>query len=415
MAREKKKRTVRYQKYSDKVKEAVDYILDVREGKVIPVKTGRPWLDDVFPLLNKSVITIGAGSGVGKSYELMKLMDNVLNTDINPSAGNYAWLNFSLEMKVESLALRSLSKDMKVKKTDILYGDLTDDQIDEFNKLIAQMEEDERTYIIQDPTSPQQFRDDCEDFLEENSDKESVFISLDHIALFGSDNGENRNQTIENAVMHINDIKLRYPNVIFIILSQLNRDREKRLLDKNIMSQPKSSDLYYSEFIFQISDYVYIMVNPMKDKLTEYSYVIAEMYPHLEDYFLDVDKKGRTPLETIGVIYYHILKFRDADYGDFVDIYAEELYVRNKEVLREQRNKDKKPGAAAVFDEALGSVVLKKDVKRVEATRGSLPKLFDDLPEEDTVNIPPPLQNVTQAFGVEDPVQTRPKVFKTPF
>lgn len=403
MARERKRSKYRFKKYSERVKEAVDYILDVREGKIVPVKTGRPWLDDVFPLLNRSVVTIGAGSGVGKSYELMRLMDNVLNKEINPSADNFAWLNFSLEMKVESLALRSLSKDMKVRKTEILYGDLSDEQLEEFDKLTLQMEEDDRTYIIQDPTSPQQFREDCEDFLEVHKDKESVFISLDHIALFGSDSGENRNQTIENAVMHINDIKLKYHNVIFIILTQLNRDREKRLMDKNIMSQPKSSDLYYSEFIFQVSDYVYIMVNAMKDKLTEYSYVIAEMYPHLEDYFLEIDKKGRTSLETIGVIYYHILKFRDADYGDFIDIYAEEIFVKNKEVLREQRNKDKKPGASAIFDNALGKVVAKESVKRVDA----LPKLFPGDEEE-----PLPVLSPSEAFDA--PITPKQKM-KTPF
>lgn len=410
----KKKRIPRYSPYYKAVGKAVDYILDVREGLIKPVKTKRPWLDDVFPVLNRSVITIAAGSGVGKSYELMRLMDNVLDKEVNPSSDKYRWLNFSLEMKVESLVLRSLSKDMKKEKSSILYGDLSDEELDLFEELVDKMEEDERAYILQEPTSPDQFLSDCEDFLEEFKDAESCFISIDHLALFRSDNGEPRNQIIESVIMNINDLKLKYPNVIFIILSQLNRDREKRLMDKNIMAQPKNSDLYYSEFTFQISDYVYIMVNPYRDKLAEYSYVIADMYPHLEEFFMEVDDKGRTSLETIGVVYYHIMKFRDADNGDYIDLYAEKLPIKNRDLLIEQRDKDKKKKATAVFDKKLGKVVKAEDstTQRVDKKPKLTSKLFGDLPETSGEEVPanfdlkgafdppePPKEKTTRAPG----------------
>lgn len=410
----KSKYVPRYAQYSTKVAEAVDYILDVRDGSEIPVRFGRPWLDDIYPVLNKSVITVGAGSGVGKSYELMKMMEHVLNEEYNPQAKDYVWLNFSFEMKVQSLVLRSLSKNLKKKMTDILYGDLTDEDAKEFDRITEEMEDDPRSYIVQDPTDPIQFKNDCEAFLEEHKDKKTVFISIDHLALFKSSNGENRNTIIEEVIMVINDLKLKYDNVIFILLSQLNGDRDKRLIDKNIMSQPKPTDLYYSGFTFQISDYVYIMVNPFKDKLIEYSYIIADMYPHLEPYFMEVDEKGRTSLETIGTMYFHLLKCRDADFEDLIDIYAETLPIRDRDLLIEQRDKDKVKKSTAVFDQALGKVVEANSVKidrmpgatstpsLLTKTKNSKPKIeggfFEELPEVKTERIKPNF-DLGKAFG----------------
>lgn len=342
--------------YSEAIQEGVDLFDDIRDKKRTPIKTLKPWLDNHFPVFPQSVITIGAGSGVGKSFELMDLMGNILDKKVNPEADDYVWLNVSLEMKVFSLLMRSLSHKTRLTKKDLLFKEdeeFSDKEWDAIQDMIDELTSDDRVYISQEPTNPSSFLKACETFLKKNKKKKAVFISIDHIALFGSDSGEGRTQTIENLMMGINDLKLKYSNVIFILLSQLNGEREKRLMDRSMLSFPKGTDLYYSQFTFQISDYVYIIVNPYKDKLAEYGSFYSTRYEHLEQYYLEEDKNNRVALETIGVMYYHLLKCRDADDIDFIDLYAKELNIKGVEELRERRNRELKPDAKKAFDNAL--------------------------------------------------------------
>lgn len=297
-----------------------------QKGKKKTIKTGRPWLDDLFPVINGSVITIAAPSGVGKSTELQKLMKNIMNEDVNPAASNYVHLNISLEMKLFSLMLRDLSDSLDKKKVDVLLKEFSEKE-KELARDCFEAFEDKRNFISQVPTSPKQFRESVSEFLEDNKDKESVFVSIDHIALFGSDGG-GKNETIEELIEAINDLKMKYSNAVFILLSQMNGDIAKRAADKNFMSQPKDNDLYYSKFTFQVSDYVVVIINPYKLGIVEYSKVNSERYQNLKSYFIGFDSKQRGYLKSGGVLYFHLLKCREAE-GNFIDIYAEDMVFRD--------------------------------------------------------------------------------------
>ena len=131
---------------------------------------------------------------------------------------------------------------------------------------------------------------------------------------------------------------MEYENVIFILLSQTNSEMQKRAQDKSIMSQPTSGDLYYSQFTFQVADYVAIMINPTKLGITQYSKLSTERYPSLDKYFLEEDKNGKASLECYAVNYVHLLKCREAD-GIYLDIYVEELNIPNAEKVRTENKK----------------------------------------------------------------------------
>ena len=94
------------QKFKDLTVEAFKEIKKYQVGQKGIIKTGLPYFDDVFPVVNGSVIVFSAGSGIGKSYTLAKMVDNILDTNQNPTAKNFAVLNISLEMRVLSLVLR---------------------------------------------------------------------------------------------------------------------------------------------------------------------------------------------------------------------------------------------------------------------------------------------------------------------
>lgn len=326
-------------RFEDVAREAAKEISQYQKGEKNIIKTGRPFLDDLFPVVNGSVITIGAQSGVGKSFELMRIKRNVLNKDLNPNADNYVFLDVSLEMKVRSLVLRELNKKLSKSKKDILLKEFSEEEkllVREYFKDLA----DNRQFISQVPTSPQKFYEGCQAFLEQHKNKDSVFIAVDHLALVGADKGEGRNQIIEALIERINDLKMLYGNVIFILLSQSNSDMLKRAADKDVRSQPQDSDLYYSNFTFQLSEYVVIIVNPLKMGIKEYTKVDPERYPNLKKYFLEPDNKGRVSLETYGVLYYHLLKCREAD-GMYLDIYAEDLNIPDLENRRKENKTEK--------------------------------------------------------------------------
>lgn len=324
------------QKFKDLTREAFIEIKKYQVGKKGIIKTGLPYFDDVFPVVNGSILVFSAGSGIGKSYTLAKMVDNILNEELNPLSKNFAVLHVSLEMRVLSLVLRGMAKNIKSKtKKEILLQEFTEEEKLQ-SKAYFESLQDDRVSISQVPTTPNKFYQGCKDFLDANKDKDSVIITVDHLALISADSGEARNAIIEKFIERINDLKMEYENVIFILLSQTNSEMIKRAKDKDIMSQPQPSDLYYSQFTFQVADFVAVMTNPTKLGIKEYSKVDPERYPNLKKFFLDEDSKGRVSLEPFGVNYVHLLKCREAD-GLYLDIYAEELNIPDVENLRKKR------------------------------------------------------------------------------
>lgn len=328
------------QKIKDVVQETKAELFAYQTGKKKIIKTNRPYLDNIFPVVNGTVITVSAQSGVGKSTEMMRIVNNVMDKGINPTAENFVSLIVSLEMRVLNIILRGLNTHTKKKKSKILSEEFTEEELilaKEYFKTL----EDERNYISQVPTTPNKFFEACKEFLEQHKDKETCLIAYDHLALTNSDKGESRNTIIENLIERINDLKMIYKNVIFVLVSQTNSELGNRAKDKDIMSQPRASDLYYSQFTFQVSDYVVVINNPLKNGVKEYSKILPDRYPDLQKYFLEEDSKGRVSLETYGVLYYHLLKCREADEGIFVDIYAEDLNINGLEEKRTEIKKEK--------------------------------------------------------------------------
>jgi len=327
------------QKFKDLTIGAFAEIKKYQTGKKSIIKTGTPYFDDVFPVVNGSVIVFAAGSGVGKSFTLAKMVENMLNVELNPLAKNFAVLNVSLEMRTLSLILRGVSKNIKSKtKKEILLQEFTEEEKVQAKAYFETLQDD-RISISQVPTTPKKFYEGSKEFLEANKDKDSVIITVDHLALVSGDSGEPRNTVIETFIERVNDLKMEYENAIFILLSQTNSEMIKRAKDKDIMSQPQPLDLYYSQFTFQIADFVAVMVNPTKLGIQEYTKVDPDRYPNLKKFFLEEDTKGRVSLETFGVNYVHLLKCREAD-GLYLDIYAEELNIPNVEELRNKKRTD---------------------------------------------------------------------------
>lgn len=311
-------------KINSLAEEAFKEIHQYQTGKKKIIKTARPYIDEVgIGLVNGSVVCVAANSGIGKSFELTRLIDNILDVNLNPNADKYISLNVSLEMRMFSLILRGLDTRIKTKeKKDILLEVFTEEEKEIAKKYFESLQ-DNRRYISQTPTTAQEFYQKCDEFLEEHKNAESVIISIDHVILIS---GSGKQQVLEDLIEHINNLKMKHKNVIFILLSQTNSENIKRAKDKDRMSQPQPLDLYYSQFTMQVSDYVCVITNPARMGIKEYSKINPERYPNLKHLFLEEDSKGKVSLQTDSAIYYHLLKVREAPIF-YTDIFAEMIEV----------------------------------------------------------------------------------------
>lgn len=304
-------------------KQALHELRRIQEGKTNLVKTDRPHIDNTLGgLLPGDIVLLAGASGHGKSTELKRIEDNILNIEINPEASQYVFLNLSLEMKVFNLILRSLDNIIINKnKKEILTEQFTEEEIAIVRKYLESLKDDRR-FISQKPTTSSDFYDGAREFLITHQDKKAVFIAVDHIVLM---KGSDKKKAVDDTVEAINQLKLEFGNVYFIVLSQMNRGLLDRVDEKNRRSQPSTQDIYMSEFMLQASSYVVVVHNPFKLGINEYSSVNPHTYAYLSNFFGDENKRtGKVSFKTYGAIFFHVLKIREGGVA-YDDLFIEEV------------------------------------------------------------------------------------------
>lgn len=305
-----------------------------QSGTIVPIKTNREWLDEIFGgLLPKDIVVIAGASGGGKSFELQRLKNTIMDKEVNEPADDFVWLDYSLEMKTLSLIIRDLNKKLNKSKKKILLEAFSDDEkelVADYYKTMT----DGRYYIEEEATTPSEFEENTSVFLEKHKNKEAVFISLDHIALQKNE-GPGKKDTIDRLVESINIMKKKYPNSYWFILSQLNREILKRINEADALAMPNRGDIYQSDTMFFIADYLYVTHNPHRLGIKQFSKVNAKTYEYLEEYFGPPDNKGRVSFDSLGKIFYIVLKMREAEIM-FKDIFIEEIDIGDRSKYEEQ-------------------------------------------------------------------------------
>lgn len=318
-------------------REAFKQLYKYQSGELTPVKTGRKALDSVFGgLLPQDIVVIAGGSGMGKSMELQRLKNYIMDIENNKNAENYVWLDNSLEMRLLSNIIRDLNKNLEKSKKKIITEEFTRQEKQLVKNYYEQIT-DGRFFIDEEATEAKVFEQRTRTFLEEHKESEVVFISIDHIALQKSEAGEKKG-AIDSTIEAVNRMKKEFPNAIWLILSQLNRNILGRIKDKDIMAMPNRSDLYNSDTMFHIADYLYVTHNAYRLGINEFSRVNCRQYDYLSEHFSDEpDKKGKVSFDTLGKMFYITLKAREADVV-FEDIHIEDIDIPNLEKYQEQKS-----------------------------------------------------------------------------
>ncbi len=308
------------------LKETLDISLkeisQYQQGKIKQVKTNREWLDNQGGILPQSILLICGASFGGKTTELDNLRSDIMNTSINEDASNYVWLSNSFEMTSIQTTLRDLRKMFKKSFKELLKDKFSEE---EQEKLLTYYSNktDGRFFVNNDSSNAEKLLYDIEQFVASNKDKRMVFVDIDHAALIMSDNA-GKKMAIDDFVEGINKIKKEYSNVIFIILTQLNRGILSRIEPKSNNMAIQRGDIYQSDTMFHISDYIYGLQNPYYFKIEEYRLISPSKYNHLSHRFTPPNKNGKVSLYSEGCIFVEVLKDRTADF-DFTDLYTIEI------------------------------------------------------------------------------------------
>ena len=317
----------------------MDEIASYQNRDKLLINTGYEMFDMLVP---GSVVTIAGPSFTGKTILLNKLKKNIMSSDYNALASNFIWLSNSLEMTILMNTLRDLSFKLGKPKKDILLTHF-DEQEKELVRQYYAEQGDGRFFINEEPPTPEEFREEVGKFLEEYKDKDLVVVDFDHTALA---KGKNKKEVMDAIYQIQNEFKKTYPNVLFVNVSQFNRESLSRVEDKSEAMKPRRSDLYQSDELFQVSDIVLCISIPYKLGIENYRLVSPSFYEYLGDHFGDFNtKRTKVSFQTYGRIFYEKLKDRFTEGVTPRDTFIEVIEADNRPLQEQQPTKaePKKP------------------------------------------------------------------------
>ena len=291
-------------------------------GKIKQVKTNRPWLDAQGGITPKTFITIFGASFGGKSTELENLKMDVMDININPEAKDYVWVSNSFEMTNFATTMRDIKKLTSLEFKDILAQPFTDEQKVTLSKY-REAKIDGRFFVNQVPLSAEDFLKETEDFLKENIHKSLIVLDLDHVGLLKAKN-DNKKLAIDDMVEGLNMLKNKYHNFVIVLLTQANRGVLSRLKPKSNESRLRRDDIYMSDTVYHVSDFVYGLQNASYLGIDEYALINPSKYPHLSHRFTEENKHGKVSLISEGCIFVEVIKDRTASIG-YTDLYTIEI------------------------------------------------------------------------------------------
>lgn len=311
---------------------SIDNLKKYQKGELRLVKTNRPWLDNAGGVLPGSFISILGASFGGKTTELGNLRRDIMNVDLNPEAMDYVSLAHAFEMTNFNLTLKEIKKVTNKTFKEILSERFSKTEKTLVNNMVNKIA-DKRFYVNHTTGTAKEIIDMTAKFLEEHKDKKICLVSLDHTSLLKT-NQDNKKGSIDELIEGFNNLKFIYPNVLYVVLTQANRNILARIKEKSNDMKLRRDDPYATDTLFHISDYLYGLQNAYYLSVEEYRKINPEKYKHLEHRFTNADKNGKVSLYSEGCIFVEVLKNRMIDDLDFIDLYTIELKKFDKSKVK---------------------------------------------------------------------------------
>lgn len=281
----------------DATAKTIKYIKGRMDGTITSMRTGYPKLDKA--LLDgiewQSTVTIGGRPSVGKSTVSDCLVDGALEN--NPS-GDFEVLDFNWEMASQVILLRRAASKFKKSYKHIISADNNKITEEEFEALVQILADHYGTLPItfcEEPLTTKEFEHTVGKFCEERPGKK-ILVRVDHTLLTRQAADEDSQQKmLQNLLAKANILKKKFP-LIFMFLTQLNRDFEDRQDNMTDKAFPRQSDVYGGDATAFFSETMILLNKPSKYGIKMY----GNRYP------------GQTAIMDDD-LYMHVVKNRNAD------------------------------------------------------------------------------------------------------
>ena len=283
---------------SDATNEILNYINNRRRGLIKSLRTrwpkfNRQCMGGIEPNAIYSVCGI---SGSGKSSFANSLETDLFELNTNE---DFVVLNFNFEMMASKQVGRKLSYKLNKTTSELYSSSNIDDtyrvtDID-FDEVIKQADKIKRypIYYVDCPGTVEEIRNTIISFQQlEDMKFKWLIVILDHTLLTKGRNGESEREIISSLQRMFMERK-KYGKISIIQLSQLNREIEdKDRVNNPSMHYPMRRDIFGSDSLFQVSDYVIVLHRPE---------------------IIGIEEYGPKKLPVKNIIYMHFLKNREGE------------------------------------------------------------------------------------------------------
>lgn len=277
-----------------KTADVLRYIKGRQDGTITSMKTGFSKLDKAMidGIEWNSTVTLGGRPSSGKSAVSDCIVEgsfqNNLDHNLEPT---HDLLDFNWELSAQVQLIRKLSSRIKKSYKQILSADgirLSNNDLLQIEKLLKQYYSKMPITFCEEPLTVKDFGDTVRHQVSKTGRK--TLVRIDHTLLTRQSSMESQVQMLLNLMMEANTIKKEYP-VIFMFLTQLNRDFEDRQEDGTDKAFPRQSDVYGGDASAMFSETIILLNNPMKYGIEMYGKRFPGKKPVQEhDLFLHVVK-----------------------------------------------------------------------------------------------------------------------------
>ena len=258
----------KFRSIKEVVEETAQYIRDRKDGKIKSLRTGYKRLDKsmIDGIEWQSTITIGGRPSVGKSAFSDCIIEGCFANNLDASGKpNFHLLDFNWELSAKVMLLRRLSAAMKQTYKHIISADgkeLSNEELNEIEKILKEKYANLPVTFCEEPLSVREFADTVKRFCE--GKKGNVLVRVDHTLLTRQTASEaSQVQMLLNLLMEANALKKQYP-VIFMFLTQINRDIEDRQDSGTDKAFPRQGDVYGGDASAMFSETILLLNKPSK-------------------------------------------------------------------------------------------------------------------------------------------------------
>lgn len=250
------------------IEETAQYIRDRKEGKIKSLRTGFKKLDKsmIDGIEWNSTLTIGGRPSVGKSAFSDCIIDSAFDSNLDEEGyPTFDLLDFNWELSAKVMMLRRLSAAMKKTYKHIISADgnvIDENEMAEIESFLINRYGKLPITFCEEPLSVREFSDTVKRHVEKT--KKNTLIRVDHTLLTRQSASEGSQvQMLLNLLMEANSLKKQYP-VIFMFLTQINREIEERQEDGTNKAFPRQGDVYGGDASAMFSETILLLNKPSK-------------------------------------------------------------------------------------------------------------------------------------------------------